>query len=138
MRTRASTETDFRRTRLAALAMVFALLAGLAHGWLHDAHATAKHFADQNEYCAIDKVAAVAPPTPVPPPPAYAEAAYLLPADAGRISPHRGHTRSAQRRCQQDPTEQSSRVSHPSLLSVMHIDHYLMRAAAAVTMLTTW
>ena len=79
-------------TRPAAiLAMVFALLAGLAHGWLHDAHATAKHFADQNEFCAIDKVAAVAPPTPAPLPPSYAEVAYLRPADAGFLSLHRTH-----------------------------------------------
>jgi hypothetical protein len=93
MRIRASTGPDLRRTRLAALAMVFALLAGLAHGWLHDAHATARHFADQNEFCAIDKVAAVAPPTPAPPlPPSYAEVAYLLPDDAGLISLHRAHT----------------------------------------------
>ena len=91
MRTRAPTAADLRRTRLAALAMVFALLAGLAHGWLHDAHATAKHFAGQNEYCAIDKVAAVAPATATLLPPSYTNLAFLRPADTGFVSLHRAH-----------------------------------------------
>lgn len=76
----------------AIFVMVFALLAALAHGWLHDAHATAKHFADQNEFCAIDKVAAVAPPAPAPLPPSYTDLAYLPPADAGCVSLRRAHT----------------------------------------------
>ena len=91
MRTRAPTAADFRRTRLAALAMVFALLAGLAHGWLHDAHATAKHFADQNEFCAIDKIAAVAPATAGLLPASYTDLAFLPPADTGLVSRHRAH-----------------------------------------------
>jgi hypothetical protein len=52
------------KTRLAAILMSFALLAGLAHGWLHAAHAASRHFADQNEFCALDKIAAVAPDAP--------------------------------------------------------------------------
>jgi len=101
MRTRAPTAADLRRTRLAALAMVFALLAGLAHGWLHDAHAAAKHFADQSEFCAINKVAAVAPAAAALPPPATTDVVYRRPAEAGFVSLHRAH---AQPRAPPSPT----------------------------------
>ena len=91
MRTRAPSPADLRLIRLAPLLMVFALLAGLAHGWLHDAHATAKHFADQSEFCAIDKVAAVAPAAAALLPPTYTDVAYRRPAEAGVVSLHRAH-----------------------------------------------
>lgn len=74
--------------------MVFALLAGLAHGWLHDAHAATRHFADHSEFCAIDKIAAVAPEAPAQPVPQFATVERRPYADAPAVAPYRAHAQS--------------------------------------------
>lgn len=79
------------RSRLVALAMVLALLAGLAHGWLHDAHATPRHFADHSEFCAIDKIAAVAPEAPAQAILAFAAVDCRPRAAAVNVALYRGH-----------------------------------------------